>query len=29
MTQAVDAACKVINLTEINDILFQHHYKSF
>ncbi|XP_018399879.1 PREDICTED: dual oxidase 2-like [Cyphomyrmex costatus] len=29
MTQAVDAACKAINLTEINDTLFQHHYKSF
>jgi len=29
MTQAVDAACKAINLTEINNTLFQHHYKSF
>ncbi|XP_036145613.1 dual oxidase 2 [Monomorium pharaonis] len=29
MTQAVDAACKTINLTEINNTLFQHHYKSF
>ncbi|XP_029667919.1 dual oxidase 2-like, partial [Formica exsecta] len=29
MTQAVDIACKAINLTEINDTLFQHHYKSF
>ncbi|XP_025152426.1 dual oxidase 2 [Harpegnathos saltator] len=29
MTEAVDAACKAINLTEINDTLFQHIYKSF
>jgi len=29
MTQAVDTACKAINLTETNDMLFQHHYKSF
>ncbi|XP_050459016.1 dual oxidase 2-like isoform X1 [Cataglyphis hispanica] len=29
MTQAVATACKAINLTEINDTLFQHHYKSF
>jgi len=29
MTQAVDTACKAINLTETNDMLFQHYYKSF
>ncbi|KMQ98401.1 dual oxidase 2 [Lasius niger] len=29
MTQAVDAACKAINLRESTDTLFQHHYKSF
>ncbi|XP_026827307.1 dual oxidase 2 isoform X2 [Ooceraea biroi] len=29
MTQAVDAACKAINLKESNNTLFQHHYKSF
>ncbi|XP_014476938.1 PREDICTED: dual oxidase 2-like isoform X2 [Dinoponera quadriceps] len=29
MTQAVDAACKTINLMEINDTVFQHIYKSF
>jgi len=29
MMQAVDTACKAMNLIEDNDILFQHHYKSF
>ncbi|XP_020296286.1 dual oxidase-like [Pseudomyrmex gracilis] len=29
LTQAVDTACKTINIREINGTLFQHHYKSF
>ncbi|XP_012225863.2 dual oxidase 2-like isoform X2 [Linepithema humile] len=29
LTQEVDEACKAINLSEMYDTLFQHHYKSF